>query len=711
MEDIHQRKNNLSEGGGTEIVMNAETEAPAALVEPADWHQVGTRGEFYVRSAQLPDSIQLQVFERDNFLNAGLEKATFVTTIRFSRTPHESILLGIPEQPIPPGDYIMRLKSCSHPEWVKLSGVLVRESEDTWPKVFAQMDARCRAAMSQPAKLCKTPLGRILSRPMFSITTTVYNTDPLFLQELWNYLKAQSYPDFEWVLLDNGSEDNATRAKLREIAAEDARIRSFRVKENLHIIGGNRYVLERARGRYIVPIDSDDIVYPYALEIVHDYARKNRYPDLLFSDEHKVSLIGTPREYLWRPDWSRLSTLSTCPASHLMVFDRRAALRVEAYTGDYARGSHDWDTALRLDEKDPRIMHIPEVLYGWRMHMGSAAMNEGSKQYLLDSQRGVVCESMARRGLGTHFDVEGRGQDLGYYHLKYQRVKQPSLLIDVVVTDVVEQQEQTLAHNLRMMEYPNCSVRVHLCVTNSDLRVMSRALTLGPRNATACEFAPYHEERELVERLCARGGIYGEAAPTYQVILYNGIRVSDPDWLWDGLATFELDKDIGIVGGCIVDQQGGAVHVGYVAGLDGFFACPQPGELPESIFGAIGRIRRSVTAVYGSFTMLRTDLFPRVGLLRGFDSYNGAYGVEFCARVRKAGFGVAFTPRMRGVALIPLATTVPDSVLGQEMLAQHGPSVLRDPYYSVLCSKESRTYGRPRPMDISDSKAMMTAGV
>jgi GT2 family glycosyltransferase len=660
----------------------------------------GTRPEFYVRSAEAPDSVRARLFEREDFFAAGLDRARCVATISFTPTPHHQVLLGEPERALPAGDYIVALGCASHPDWVALSGVLLRESEDVWPQVFERLDARCRAAMSAPAGIPGSGLlSRLRRRPLFSITTTVYNTDPWFLRELCDCLAAQSCPDFEWILLDNGSTAEGTRAEMQRIAAGDPRIRFFRVEENLHIIGGNRYTLKRARGRYIIPVDSDDIVYPYALEIIRDYARNNRYPDLLFSDEHKISVMRTPREYLWRPSWSRLSALSTCPASHLMAFDRRAALRVKAYTGDYARGSHDWDTALRLEERNPRVVHIPEVLYGWRMHMSSAAMNEGSKQYLLDSQIAVVRESIVRRGLGPHFEVEGSGKALGYYHLRSRRIRRPPVLVDVVLPEVQEGADQRLAHNLSMIEYPNCYVRVHLRVPDADPRVLSRALTFGPRQARACEFAPYHEESELLARLCNPSPAGAPPAPEYQAILYNGISVTDSEWLWDAVATFDLDPEIGVVGGRIVDERGGALHVGYVAGLGGFFGCPRPRESPDVIYGAIGRIRRSVSAVYGSFTMIRSDVFPRVGPLRGFDSGHGAYGVEFCARARQAGFRIAFTPRMAGTASIPVLPLVPDSVLGAEMLSQYGPSLLNDPYYSSLCSREPHAYGQPRMLD------------
>src|SRR5262249_42874068 len=78
---------------------------------------------------------------------------------------------------------------------------------------------------------------------------------------------AQPWRESGWILLANGSRTPETRDALTVIAA-DPRVTLLRVDANVGILGGMRRVLEHATGRYVLPVDSDDYVFPDALAIV-----------------------------------------------------------------------------------------------------------------------------------------------------------------------------------------------------------------------------------------------------------------------------------------------------------------------------------------------------------------------------------------------------------------------------------------------------------
>ena len=134
----------------------------------------------------------------------------------------------------------------------------------------------------------------IKSNTKFSITTTVWNTDPIFLNELFRTISAQIHGNFEWLILDNGSTNSATRECLSFLTSKEPRIQLFRVEKNIHIIGGNRYLVERATGDYIVPVDSDDVLYSDSLAILASTIESSKRPALLYSDEQKVATDTSP---------------------------------------------------------------------------------------------------------------------------------------------------------------------------------------------------------------------------------------------------------------------------------------------------------------------------------------------------------------------------------------------------------------------------------
>ena len=97
---------------------------------------------------------------------------------------------------------------------------------------------------------------------LITLATSAFNTDARFLRELASSIYSQDGGmNFEWLILDNGSTDPSTIQTLKEISRfNEARL--ITVKKNLGIIGGMRLLLEEASGKYILPIDSDDVLAP-----------------------------------------------------------------------------------------------------------------------------------------------------------------------------------------------------------------------------------------------------------------------------------------------------------------------------------------------------------------------------------------------------------------------------------------------------------------
>ena len=94
-----------------------------------------------------------------------------------------------------------------------------------------------------------------MDHPKISIITTVYKTGhylPLTVQSIL----AQTFTDFELLLVDDGSPDNSGEVA-DALAKTDARIRVFH-KENGGPASASNMGLDNARGDYIGYVDSDD---------------------------------------------------------------------------------------------------------------------------------------------------------------------------------------------------------------------------------------------------------------------------------------------------------------------------------------------------------------------------------------------------------------------------------------------------------------------
>ena len=107
---------------------------------------------------------------------------------------------------------------------------------------------------------------------MLSIIMPVYNTGG-YLEPTVNSVLAQTYRNFELILVDDGSTDGSGEVCDR-LAAEDSRIRVIH-KENGGVASARNVGLAAAQGEYIGWVDSDDLISPIMFEVMIGLAEKH----------------------------------------------------------------------------------------------------------------------------------------------------------------------------------------------------------------------------------------------------------------------------------------------------------------------------------------------------------------------------------------------------------------------------------------------------
>lgn len=104
----------------------------------------------------------------------------------------------------------------------------------------------------------------IFRTPMVSVAIPVYNREKLVVETIESVLNS-TFKDFEIVLVDDGSTDN-TLAVLRQYALKDNRIKVVHLPKNRGVSAARNAAQDAARGKYIVILDSDDLLFPRHLE-------------------------------------------------------------------------------------------------------------------------------------------------------------------------------------------------------------------------------------------------------------------------------------------------------------------------------------------------------------------------------------------------------------------------------------------------------------
>jgi glycosyltransferase involved in cell wall biosynthesis len=203
-------------------------------------------------------------------------------------------------------------------------------------------------AEAKPERPAPVPL-RFLDRPLFSeplvsILVPHYN-QPQMLAECVDSIWAQTYPNIELILVDDCSTADGTSAQLEEIEKRDEAL-VIRLDRNGGPSRARNIGLDHCSGRYVLPVDSDNVLLPEAVErLVEQLSAAGEeigfiYPNLQF--------FGNREDYFEPEDFNLYKLLQanycdTCSLIDRGVFD--AGLR---YREEILLGHEDWEFILRL---------------------------------------------------------------------------------------------------------------------------------------------------------------------------------------------------------------------------------------------------------------------------------------------------------------------------------------------------------------------------
>ncbi len=213
---------------------------------------------------------------------------------------------------------------------------------------------------------------------LFSVLVPVYNVAP-YLRECLDSVLGQSYPNFELLLVDDGSTD-ASGAICDEYAAKDARIRVFH-KENGGLISARRYAVARFTGDYCVFLDSDDWLVSNALEVLEKAVRESRADCVIYgirwNRPSRVEHIVCPPEICGRLHTDKRAVLNILLNDDSFNSLCRKCVRASCFDGrDFSGFFHisrgeDRLQSVEILENARSFYFLPDELYVYRANDSS----------------------------------------------------------------------------------------------------------------------------------------------------------------------------------------------------------------------------------------------------------------------------------------------------------------------------------------------------
>lgn len=472
--------------------------------------------------------------------------------------------------------------------------------------------------------------------PLVSIVCPVYKPAFKAFQAAVASVLAQSYRNFELILVDDNSRNEELSAYLNKLVEQDRRVRLITHKRNRGISGATNTALSHARGEWVAFFDHDDLLVEVAIECMVAATYKSG-ATVLYSDEDKIDESGMFSSPAFKTDWNHRLLLGVNYVCHLL-FVRSDVLQAVGPLGSDYDGAQDHDLVFRLAEHvgSGAIHHVPEILYHWRIAPGSTAETMSNKGYATAAGVKAVTDHLIR--LNRPARVESiDGQTL--YHVSWPLHSEPKVTIIIPYKDEIKTTERCLCAVLDLTQYKNFDViMVDNWSTTREAEIFRKSYEKNDR----VRFLRVEEEFNYsrLNNLAA-----SKTESEFLVFMNNDLFVKDPYWLSFVVGEAATDPEVGAVGGKFFYPDGSVQHGGVVLGIGGVAGHAHVGlQTYDNGYGGRMLFAQEISAVTAAGMLVRASAFQKVG---GFDEVRlriAFNDVDLCLKLGQAGFKVIWTP-------------------------------------------------------------------
>lgn len=464
--------------------------------------------------------------------------------------------------------------------------------------------------------------------PKISIVTPVYNASAEVLYECIISIRAQAYPYWQLVLVDDGSTNAETLKLMKSGVCKDPRIQVYFNKQSLGISSATNLAIANAWGDYIVFLDHDDRLALDALYLIAEKIRLSPEIDIIYSDRDMISPLNERYMHLFKPDWSPETLLSGNYIFHLMCY-RRCLLDSLGGLRSEFDGSQDYDLVLRAAETSPQVRHIPKVLYHWRQYQGSVSLDSSAKDYAFQAGINALNQALQRRGIaGSASEIQSLWR--GNYQLD--------------------------------LDYPD----------RTDIDVISVDMSLNP------------DYTKFINQAVQ------ESKQPYIALISHELTANCGDALYQLAAWLQIDG-VGLATGGIITDDQKLNYAGASYARDGSLLVPYQGsDSNETGYMAVTKLARNISAPHPFCVLVRREVWQQLGGLK--TEYQGFYSLlDFNLRALALSWRCVSVPQAQYITSQPdLLCHYPER--DKQMFAKQWASWLDkgDPYYNPNLARDSQ---------------------
>ena len=469
--------------------------------------------------------------------------------------------------------------------------------------------------------------------PKISILVPLFNTPVNFFEELVDSLINQTYSNWELCLADGSDTQNP---ELMEVIEKDSRIKYKFIGENKNISGNTNECLSLATGDFIALLDHDDLLPIFSLYEIVKSINENPEVEFIYTDEDKIMRVKENRvDPYFKPDFSPDTLRANNYITHFSIFKKEIMDKLVGERSEYD-GAQDYDLILRMSEIAKNIVHIPKILYHWRIHPNSTAEMPDAKPYAYEAGRKAVEDHINRIGLKGTVEF---GETPGVYQACYEVHGNPKVCILIPNKDAVDTLKTCIDSIQKLTTYNNYEIVI--IENNSE-------------EDKTFEFYKFLENNEKIKVVYYPKKGYNYAGIVnygvkncdgeYVVQLNNDTELITPNWI-EKMLGFAQREDVGAVGARLYYPDESIQHAGIVVGICGLAANMLTG-LPKGNHGYFAKesLIQNMSAVTGACLFSRRDIYEKVGFMDEENLAVAFNDVDFCLKIRELGKLIVYNP-------------------------------------------------------------------
>ncbi|WP_429553795.1 glycosyltransferase family 2 protein [Paraburkholderia sp. MM5477-R1] len=536
---------------------------------------------------------------------------------------------------------------------------------------------------------------RLSPKPMISVLLDRGERRAQEINRTVNAIVCQAYQ--EWELLVDGDSLHA-EDKNQLLDRGDQRIRVLNVPIGVSVSERRRATLSLANGDWVAFVDCGDVISADALLRVASNIAQHTSVRAIYSDEDSLDDKGIRFNPHFKGDWDRYLFYTKNYLSNLFCCAITLAREVSTNACDDPEFWR-YDLIVRCIEliQPDQIRHIHRVLYHKNVSSDIARVDTTYEPCRHEIGRKILNDHLERSEVAARIERTGDS----YRVIFNQPQIQPSISLIIPTRNGIDHLRSCISSILDKTDYP--SYRILIIDNGSD-------------DAKTLDYLRSVQAHEFIQVVRDDRPFNYSALNNYAVSLTTGdivglvnddIEVINRHWLSE-MVSYAVRPDIGAVGAKLLYADNTIQHAGIVLGIHGI-AGHVHRFLPRDSAGYFGRARsvRAVSAVTGACLLVRREVYEQVGGLNETELQIGCNDVDFCLRIREAGYINIWTPFAelyhhesvsRGFDITPEKIRRSESEI-EYMKRRWGSVLQRDPAYNLnlgLYDEHSRIAWPPR---------------